>query len=410
MKNLKTKIAIAGAAGTILLNAMSPLAYAATTVEITGNGSSSQNSANISKSHNSSVVQENNANIQNNINANSSTGGNRANDNTNGDVLIDTGNASTMIDLLNRLNLNHAKLNNCDCDNLADILISGNGSQSDNDVNLDTTNDNSVFQSNDADISNDITSFASTGQNKANRNTGGDVIVFSGNADSHIGIQTKANANISRIGNDNVAGSHKSSYHIIGNGSMSDNSINAMSNRSNLVVQDNSARVRNTIDINSITGKNKANDNTNADVLIDAGQATALIDIENMANFNAVHGDCGCLINSEAMISGNGSHADSNIRINLDDTMSHFLTNISDFLNYININASSGDNDANRNTGSDTDGSSVILSGHSMHEIVVENSGNVNLTGEHDMLDFPSDFDLEFHFDLGDLMRILIHR
>ena len=67
-----------------------------------------------------------------------------------------------------------------------DIEVSGNGSDSNNTVNFASNNTTNVTQNNTADISNDIDVDADTGKNDANDNTGGDVTIDTGDADSDV--------------------------------------------------------------------------------------------------------------------------------------------------------------------------------------------------------------------------------
>src|SRR3989344_8106782 len=66
------------------------------------------------------------------------------------------------------------------------IIINGNGSNSNNDVNVDYNRDVDVDQNNDADVNNDVNVDANTGKNDANNNTGGDVMIDTGNAEATV--------------------------------------------------------------------------------------------------------------------------------------------------------------------------------------------------------------------------------
>src|SRR3989338_6393879 len=166
------KLATAIATSALLLNAMAPaFAFADTTIEVSGNGSYSDNDAKVEQKSNTTVVQSNTANVSNNVSGSASTGGNDANDNTGGDVAIVTGDAKSVADVSNTLNSNSADVVNCNCDEDTKVLISGNGSNSDNDVKVKNSNDTSVFQNNDAYVKNKVETNASTGYNDANRNT-----------------------------------------------------------------------------------------------------------------------------------------------------------------------------------------------------------------------------------------------
>ena len=147
----KRKIGTAIATGALLLNAFAPLAFAETTITINGNGSGSNNDANVSLNQETKVEQKNDAQVNNDVEVNADTGDNDANNNTGGDVSIDTGNAEGNVNVTNSLNANSASV---DCCNTGDstVKISGNGSNSDNNVNLDMDNKTEVKQDNKAKV------------------------------------------------------------------------------------------------------------------------------------------------------------------------------------------------------------------------------------------------------------------
>lgn len=392
----KKKIVSAIAASALILNTFASSALAATTIEISGNGSNSDNDAQVNRNQDTTVVQTNNAYVKNNVTSTSSTGGNRANDNTGGDVTIATGNARTSVDLSTRVNLNHADVNTCDCEGDAEILISGNGADSDNTAKLNSNNDTSVFQTNDAHIKNNVDADAKTGYNDANRNTGGDVTVLTGHATTDVAIENNANANIASVGGSGSGSNGGTmSARIVGNGAYSYNDIELNQHRSVALVQDNDAYIKNNVDATAKTGKNDANDNTGGDVVIDTGSATTTVEVDNLANFNAADVDCGCLTDVDAKVSGNGSYSENDVRANFHDNLDVFQDNDARLKNYVDARAKTGANEANRNTG-DVQADPAIITGHATTEHTVSNEANANLAGS----EIP---EVHFDFDLGEL-------
>lgn len=389
----KQRIAAALASGTILLNTLASTAFAATSLEISGNGSSSDNAVNVNKTVSTTVVQNNTATVSNTVNSSASTGGNEANDNTGGDITIATGNARTQVDLDTRVNFNRAEVDSCDCEGDVDVEVSGNGSYSTNDANLNTSNDTSVFQDNVADITNTVDAKAKTGGNDANRNTGGDTTIITGHALTDVEIDNRANANIARVGSNGGSAGSISAL-ISGNGSYSDNAVNLNQHRSVELVQNNDAYIDNYVYAKANTGKNDANDNTGGDVLVDTGNATTDVDVENLANFNSADVDCGCVTDVLAKVSGNGSESENDISANSTQDQSIFGDNRADLQNYVDARAKTGYNDVNRNTGEVGSDPSVIT-GHADSEHRVSNIANANLYGD------ESGTDVEFEFDLG---------
>lgn len=91
----------------------------------------------------------------------------------------------------------------------ADCTISGNGARSHNTCTISNGGGSSCHrhrcgggggQSNSAVIFNGVTVHANTGGNEANKNTGGDVTVTSGNANVNVTITNTVNSNISGSG------------------------------------------------------------------------------------------------------------------------------------------------------------------------------------------------------------------
>ena len=186
-------------------------------LEISGNGSDSDNTIDLDLDRSVLVVQENKADIKNGIWADSNTGNNDANDNTDGDVSIDTGDAQTRVEVDNAVNFNAADVDCCLFD--VEAEISGNGSGSDNEIEAELENELEVFQSNcgkdnkpenhdlfldgnqhgdhrGCEVENEVWADAFTGDNKANDNTDGDVETSTGDAETKVEASNSANVNL----------------------------------------------------------------------------------------------------------------------------------------------------------------------------------------------------------------------
>ena len=203
MIETKRKIGVAIATGALLLNAFVPLAMADTTIQISGNGSNSDSTANVSLDQSTTVVQNNTANVTNNVDVDADTGGNDAEDNTGGDVSIVTGDADVDVDVDNAVNFNWADVN-CGC-LFEDLLakIDGNGTNSDNDINAWLSfnqGEDGSFQDNDANIYNDLDDLdADTGGNDNEDNTAegdGDPSIETGDADVDVDVNNSGNVNV----------------------------------------------------------------------------------------------------------------------------------------------------------------------------------------------------------------------
>lgn len=414
------KIATAFATGALIFNAFATSAFAATTLEISGNGTHSDNTATVSVTNSNTVVQSNNADVTNKVNVDADTGGNKANDNTGGNVSIDTGNVSSTVDVTNTLNANSATVNCCPSNTDTNVLISGNGSNSDNNVDLTQSSSNSIFQNNNANVDNKVKVSGDTGDNRASDNTGGDVSVTTGNVDTSVSLSTSGNVNSARIGNgDNGGGSL--SARIIGNGTHSDNNITLDWGNDTTIVQSNNADVDNDVKVDADTGGNRAKDNTGGDVVIDTGDVTTDVTVDNMVNFNFADANCGCLLDDVlAKIAGNGSDSDSTIDATLDSSQQVFQDNCGEnhqvwelggprhedcgIDNNVRVNADTGDNKGEDNTGSVDNADPDLTTGNVDTTVDLQNSGNVNVLGNSDITLPEFDFGFNFSLDLSDLL------
>lgn len=386
MNNTKRKLATAIATGALLLNAFTPIAFAGTTIQISGNGVGSNNYANVTQTSTTAVNQTNNANVTNNVDADADTGDNKANFNTGGNVTVNTGNANVTANVSNTLNSNQAEVKCCQAGN-TDVLIEGNGAFSNNVVNLTSNGTTAVNQNNNAYVNNDVDADADTGDNSAKWNTGGDVTVNTGNATVNTSVSTQANSNWAKISP--VAGSGSSTevaLRILGNGVGSNNFIGATLAKITSVDQSNSAYVNNDVDADADTGDNKAKFNTGGDVTIDTGNAKVTANVDNMVNFNSADVDCGCAFGLLAKIDGNGVGGEE-IREDDPNVITADLTSLqvvgqgngANLYNDVDGDSDTGDNSAKWNTGeADASSDPSVVTGDATDNVGVSNSGNVN--------------------------------
>ena len=195
----KAKIVSAALSATTALLSIAPTTFA-TTVSVSGNGAASENTVNLAVSKTVSILQQNSADVDNNVGASANTGGNSANDNTGGDVSIDTGNATTKLLLSTTANSNKSVGACCTGDLSVDAKISGNGSDSENEINLRLNNEFNSEENNNLDIDNRIDLSANTGDNRANGNTGGATNISTGNALIELVLTNKGNSNSAEVG------------------------------------------------------------------------------------------------------------------------------------------------------------------------------------------------------------------
>lgn len=265
-----------------------------TDVKIDGNGADSQNSVGLVSSNLTSVTQNNNANVNNDIDSDAKTGYNDANSNTGGDVTINTGNAKASATVSTTANVNSAHVGGGlgSSNPSASFVISGNGAGSNNAIQAALGNLSALTQNNNAHINNNVDADASTGKNDAEFNTGGDVVIDTGNAWADVDVTNAVNFNHADVDCgcllDVLA-------KVSGNGAESDNGISLGLNDLQTIAQDNGACLFNDVDGEAKTGKNDANSNTgeaDSDPSVNTGDATSNTDVENSGNVNSV-GDLG---------------------------------------------------------------------------------------------------------------------
>lgn len=275
-------------------------------VEISENGKDSKNNIDLDYNKKTSAVsidQKNYADVENDVDAKATTGKNEAEDNTGGGVSIQTGAATTKVTVGTTANVNSARVGNGSSQGgSVSALIIGNGTKSDNKIDLDLLSWVSLDQANYADVKNDVDAKASTGKNEVEDNTGGEVSIDTGKADVTVEIDNSVNFNYADADcgcliDDLLA-------KVAGNGKDTKNKIEAEIGSGLSVDQSNCGReekeskdcgLENLVDAKASTGKNEAGDNTGDpgdDPSIESGAASTTVELGNSGNTN-VYGDSG---------------------------------------------------------------------------------------------------------------------
>ena len=233
-----------------------PSGILATEFEISGNGENSSSEVQVSQTTATNVVQNNNANITNDININANTGNNSIEQST-GESSIDTGNVITNISIVNQAN---ASVNQSDqTTSSLNAFISGNGTDSQNSIVNSQTNNSINVVNNVANISTIISGIVNTGYNKANSNSG-DVSITTGNILIKQLIQNgQINSSITTVKqskNQDISALIKS------NGSGSVNQISSDQNMQKQSFVNNNAFLNNKVNWDLNTGWNSVNRNS----------------------------------------------------------------------------------------------------------------------------------------------------
>ena len=311
-----------------------------------GNGTGSENDANIDNVTNNLTFQNNEAGIENTLTLESNSGDNEASRNTGGDTSITTGDANVAANILTMANNNIAgnviySVVNIFGDLVGDIIFPeselgyggcsncggditakniGNGTNSDNNLNVDQTINDETYQLNDAIIENNLYINGQTGGNKANANTNGDTEIDTGNVDVIAQVLNVANSNVvgdwwlvivNEAGNwigrimgapegSNFAGSAGTEFIVnengditavnSGNGSNSNNNANISDTQNNTLVQTNTANLVNNVNLSANTGGNSSTDNTGGASSIKTGDANIVANMANFVNNNIAKG------------------------------------------------------------------------------------------------------------------------
>jgi hypothetical protein len=419
--NIKKTLASAIAAGAILVNAATPAFAATTSITISGNGRDSENTAVVKTSQTTSVVQSNNADVNNNVQVNADTGGNEIKDNSGGNSSIDTGNVSSNVEVSTSVNSNTAHVDCC-APGDTEVEISGNLRDSTNAVQVDNSRDTQVFQNNNADVDNYVKTSGNTGDNTIKDNSGGDYSIDTGNVSANVSVTNHANANVAMVHGSSEAGFNVSAK-ILGNGRDSDNAIGLDLSHNLLLVQSNYADIDNDVWVKGYTGDNEIKDNSGGEVMIDTGDVDSDVDVDNMVNFNWADVNCDCLIGDlEAKIAQNLEGSTSTIGAVLGGSTDVFQDNCGsqpweslvwdwesdcEVDNDLHLYATTGDNTV-KDTTDPSEGDPSIDTGDSSADVELDNSGNVNVVGDAGDVELPGlGFGVNLTFDLSDLLDLL---
>jgi hypothetical protein len=300
-------------------------------VNVSGNGADSKNDAKLNLSNTTQVAQSNDGNINNKVNADSTTGDNYASKNTGGSVSISTGDALTHVDLTTHANSNAALVGgNGNGGSEVSLMIAGNGADSKNSIWLALDKETVLQQYNSSSVNNYVDATSSTGENKADKNTGGSTSIDTGNAYTGVAVDNAANFNWANIDCDCLTSVNAK---VAGNGTDTKNKISADLTDNQNVFQDNSCGndfwtfgwdgwgkkcgIDNHLNADSATGVNSLKDNTGnpgVDPEVMTGDAQTLVGASNAGNSN---------IYGEPMTAplGGTSGVNVNVSFNLSDLL-----------------------------------------------------------------------------------------
>lgn len=267
-----------------------------TNVNVAGNGEFSNNTATVANTKTTTLNQGNSTTFNNNVNTNANSGNNLVAGNTGSylggstfGVVSGSANASTSID--NRAGANFANVgsSNGGAGNGSSVAIVGNGEKSNNSVVLAGYNSVSLGQNNSTNIGNNVNTNANSGGNIAYSNTGGSVLVGSGEANASTDIMNSAGFNQASVD----CGCLTSGLNVLlgGNGEFSHNSVTAVPSHVLGVSQGNGANLNNNANSNATSGGSNASGNTGAylggsTTQVFSGSANQSTDVSNAGGVN----------------------------------------------------------------------------------------------------------------------------
>ena len=330
-------------------------------------------------------------------------------------------------------------LNCINCGQGTSAINENNGSDSTNNATANSTNNTTETSTNDGDVVNNIDLKAISGKNDAKYNTNGDSTITTGDSNVIANVvnalntvvdgviytvnvfgdlvgniilpdqQTQSSADCGCCAQDVTAANS-------GNGSGSTNTADSSSTNTANTTQTNNATIDNNLDLNANTGYNDVNFNTDGNSVVETGDVSVDANVINVANVNVSGGPCDkpvymVFVNdpngnwqgqiagaapgtyfytSDGLLyvvddngdlitvnSGNGSDSTNTAAASQTNTTNVTQNNSATLTNNINIQANSGDNQANFNTG----GENTIKTGDANILLNVVNFVNSNFSG-----------------------------
>jgi len=354
-----------------------------------------------------------------------------------GDAAIDTGNANSDAIIINDVNSNLGSGGSTDAGDI-NVGNAGNGAGSDNLGEVNTTNDSSTIQNNDALVTNDVDLGSISGSNDVSHNTGVDATIVTGDANTSASIVNGVNTNLDgvQVVEFNIDDTHTGDIVLefpttdgcgatvcgnngnlsatnSGNGTDSNNDAGIDATNTDQTFQNNTADVTNNIELVADSGHNDASYNTGGDSAITTGDANAVATVGNFVNNNLsaagevliavvnVFGDLvGNIILPESTVStnnttvantGNGADSTNNATATTANTDTTNQINTANIANNLDVAATTGNNSAENNTTGFSDGTNVINSGDAAVDVNVVNIANNNIAGDTWWLVFVND-------------------
>lgn len=257
--------------------------------------------------------------------------------------------------------------------------VTGNGSDSENEIKFEVEREAAVFQSNVSSVVNNIQVSSNTGGNSVSDNTGGDVDVRTGDTQTSVKVENSVGSNVAQVVPCDCE--TDTEVKVSGNGTNSENEVKIESKNKTLVTQENMTSLINKVGVESNTGNNTIDDNTGGSVRVTTGDVkVAPVQIKNMAGSNIAMvggGHSGASSDMSLKIMGNGSHSENEIEVEFENEVELYQGNAALILNELYLAGITGENSVSDNTGEATTDPS-LTTGDVTIKAYIENAAGFN--------------------------------
>ena len=256
-------------------------------INVSGNGDGSANEVSTQVEQTTTVVQQNQTEITNEVAVEANTGDNSVSNNS-GETTIETGNISVESQVENQVNQSVVEVGCCEAGQ-TELTIINNGNGSTNEIELTQLLTTEVQISQEALIRNLITGIVNSGNNLAVGNLG-DVMIETGSIKGLVELTNQLNRAYAKVWQD-LGGDLL--IKIANNGSGSDNQLSLTLDNGVIILINHEAVMENVVSLDLNTGGNEVEDNL-GDVFIKTGDIDFAVVVENEVNESFVEVDQCC--------------------------------------------------------------------------------------------------------------------
>lgn len=249
-----------------------------------------------------------------------------------------------------------------------ELEISGNGSESQSQIETSLDSSVQITQQNDTHIQNDVDSESNTGDNTANANTNANASINTGDINESISVKNNVNQN--QLDLDTCCDQNQpTDLSIIQNGSGSDNSITHAQTNPTTITQQNVVIIENNIVSSANTGNNQILGNTGNQVALTTGDINQQINVQNIANTNQATISTPGFSTSSVKIKSNGEGSSNHVALAFGHPVNYQSINQAFILNQETNSLNTGGNLVAANTADVV----TIYTGHITKQVSIKN-------------------------------------